>query len=76
MLLIMVITIIQIPPRDPPEPRGPELRRGALSRNGCGLKRRMDVHTHEDRYGRFSKAHVLFVLPDPGALNSCMHKSP
>ena len=24
-------------------------------------------------YSRLSKVHVLFVLPDPGALNYCMH---
>ena len=28
------------------------------------------------RYGRSSKVHVLNVLPDPGALNLCMHTLP
>ena len=27
-------------------------------------------------YGWFSEAHVLNFLPDPGALNSCMHAFP
>ena len=26
--------------------------------------------------GKFSEIHVLFVLPDPGALNYCMHTFP
>ena len=30
----------------------------------------------EERYGRFSKVHVLNALPDPGPSNSCMHIFP
>ena len=31
---------------------------------------------HAASYGQFLKQQVLTVLPDPGALNSCMHTSP
>ena len=29
-----------------------------------------------EAYGRFSKVRVCVFLPDPGALNSCMHTFP
>ena len=38
---------------------------------------RLRLHLRSRKaYGRFSKVHVCYVLPDPGALNYFMHALP
>ena len=80
------------PVRKPVSYRSPWMTRQAAGRLMCSLSlpRMSEYQTagflnlkasEEDvqtavSYSRFSKVHTLDVLPDPGALNSCMHTSP